>query len=83
MTKNSKATREALEDLHGQLAKDLTRRIKTGEATAADLSVARQFLKDNNIDSIAKPGNPLGALADSLPFPDADAVRSEEQTYRQ
>ena len=24
------------------------------------LSVARQFLKDNNIDSIAKPNNPLG-----------------------
>ena len=72
-----KASNDILEALHGALAKDLTRRIKDGEATAADLSVARQFLKDNNIDSIAKPDNPLGALAGSLPFPDADGVEGE------
>jgi len=40
-----------LEELHNETAQVLLDRIKSGEATAADLSVARQFLKDNGIDS--------------------------------
>ena len=77
----SKATQTALEALHGALAKDLTRRIKDGEATAADLSVARQFLKDNNIDSIAKPDNPLGNLAAALPFPGSETEDDHGRSF--
>jgi hypothetical protein len=73
----SKAKTEALESLHGALAKALAQKIKEGTATAADMAVARQFLKDNGIDAIPKEASPLATLADSLPFvgePDPDEV---------
>ena len=79
MSETSKtASNEALQELHNDLAKSLSKKIKTGEATAAELSVARQFLKDNGIDAIPRKANPLGQLADSLPFPDADGVMDED-----
>lgn len=68
----SKASSKDLDDLHGLIARELAAKIKSGEYTAADLNVARQFLKDNNVQSITTPTNPLGALAgaltDGLPF---------------
>jgi len=64
----SKATDELLDLLHGELAKEFLRRIKDGTATAADLSAARQFLKDNGIDAIPKQGSPMGDLIQNLPF---------------
>jgi hypothetical protein len=72
-----KATKEDLEALHGAMAKALLDRIRDGSATAADLGVARQLLKDNGIDAIAKPGSPLAGIRDSLPFPDAAGVEQE------
>ena len=57
-----------LEELHNETAKTLLDRIKAGEATAADLSVARQFLKDNGIDSVAFKDSPVSNLAAVLPF---------------
>ena len=35
---------------------------------AADLGVARQFLKDNGIDAMASQSEPLANLAKTLPF---------------
>ena len=64
---------ELLEDLHAETAKTLLARIKAGEATAADLSVARQFLKDNGIDSVAFQDSPVSNLAAVLPFDDPEA----------
>ena len=52
-----------LESLHGALAQDLLEKVQSGEATAADLSVARQFLKDNGIDSLAFADAPITNLA--------------------
>ncbi len=69
MTK--KSSQDILEALHDSLATELSQRIISGEATAADLSVARQFLKDNGIDAFATSESPLKQLVDSLPF-DAD-----------
>jgi hypothetical protein len=63
-----KASASLMEMLHGILASALADKIKDGTATAADLSVARQFLKDNGIDGIATEANPLGQLAAQLPF---------------
>lgn len=59
-----------LEDIHDALAENLLKRVKSGEATAADLNVARAFLKDNNIE-VGRPQalQPLAdALTDMLPF---------------
>lgn len=57
-----------LADMHLDLTKALLQKIKSGEATAADLSVARQMLKDNHITSVPKTGDPLHALTHALPF---------------
>ena len=61
-----------LENLHNETALLLLERIKSGEATAADLSVARQFLKDNGIDSVTFQNSPISKLAAVLPFEDSD-----------
>ena len=54
--------------LHKALADDLLKRIQSGEATAADLNVARAFLKDNGVDAVPAQGSPLGNLVGNLPF---------------
>ena len=41
---------EKLKELHEVLATELLKRVKDPDAKSADLNVARQFLKDNNID---------------------------------
>lgn len=61
-----------LEEMHVEVAKGLLLRIKSGEATAADFNVARQLLKDNNITSVPKPGDPLNNLVHTLPFTGED-----------
>lgn len=63
---------KALEEMHEALAKVLLQKIKNGEVTAAELNVARQFLKDNGIDATQKPGSPIDNLATSLPFSDGE-----------
>ena len=60
--------------LHTKLAEELLDRVSKGTATTADLNVARQFLKDNGIDSVAKAG-PMRDLASVLPFQDGDPIR--------
>lgn len=60
--------------LHEGLARELLDRVMSGEATTTDLNVARQFLKDNGVDSVAEKGSPLGELGKVLPFNDDDAI---------
>lgn len=67
-----KDLQDTLDTLHTELAKQLLARVKSGQATAADLSVARQFLKDNHIDGTPEEGSPLGELARKVPFQGVD-----------
>lgn len=66
------ATSEALGNLHELVTRELTRRIESGEATAADLAQAIKLLKDNGISAVPTDNNPLGklmgSLKDRLPF---------------
>ncbi len=62
--------KKVLNNLHSLLAQELTAKIESGEATSAELSVARQFLKDNNIDGTVEQSDPLANLAKVLPFTD-------------
>jgi hypothetical protein len=85
-------TKKQLQSLHDAMTKALLDAVtegvpvvneKTGEvikapAPAAILNVARQFLKDNNIEAIAVPGSPLKSLVDNLPF----AGPEDEQAQR-
>lgn len=65
---NTEDSRKKLEELHEALADNLLEKINSGEATPADLSVARQFLKDNGVDAVISQNGPITRLALSLPF---------------
>ena len=78
---SKKATEDALSSLHNKLAEVLSEALSSEEVTPAMLNVARQFLKDNGIDSVLEPGNPLDTLAEAeLPF--KDNVRSIEKRLK-
>lgn len=59
---------EKLKELHGVLAEELLKRVKDPEAKSSDLNVARQFLRDNNIDAVPTENSPLEKLIEELPF---------------
>ena len=79
----NKADEKSLAGLHGKLAEVLSEALsrdyedpETGQKLpppAAILNVARQFLKDNKIESTAAVGSPLHDLAD-LPIFDDENV---------
>ena len=71
----SKAPQEALENLHSQVARELSDRIATGEASSADMSNAIKFLKDNGIEGLAVQDSPLGHLVNVLPFPKKEELK--------
>lgn len=62
----SGASIEFLHQLHDEVAKDLLRRIKSGEATASDISNAIKLLKDNGIEAEPAKGSAMGDLLDGL-----------------
>jgi hypothetical protein len=64
---------DKLDLMHEALANALLARIQDGTATASDLNVARQFLKDNKVESPPNPSGPVKSLAEGLPtFGDDD-----------
>lgn len=76
------ATKPELEALHAKVATKLTDALDQMDhetkGLAAVLNVARQFLKDNNIEAVPAPGTPLGKLADKVtefPFDPAEDAR--------
>ncbi len=67
---------ERLHNLQDILIDEMIRRIQTGEATAADLSAARQMLKDNGVQVQVTEESPFKTLVDTLPFEDeADQIK--------
>lgn len=62
--------------LHGlfdTLADTLAKRLKEDSCSSADLNIARQFLRDNNVTATNPRGNPkLSNLVDNLPYDDAE-----------
>ena len=65
-----------LEDLHSTLTDVLIDRVKSGDAKAGDLNVARQFLKDNGIECIPTEKNGLEDIMNN--FPDLEAIPASE-----
>lgn len=64
---------EILANLHTATLKELLERIESGNATATELNVARQMLKDNNVIAVATPDSPLAELEDVLEDFDPEA----------
>ena len=62
-------SREILDSLHDAVSQELLLRVRSGEATASELSVAVKFLKDNGASlDVITAESPLGSLLESLPF---------------
>ena len=57
-----------LKELHAVLAEKLLEKVQDPDCTAGFLNVARQFLKDNGIDSLPVDNSPLHKLMKELPF---------------
>lgn len=62
-------TKEAqLYELDGALIQCLLSKIESGQASAGDLNVARQLLKDNNVGNMPEFNKDFGQLMTALPF---------------
>jgi hypothetical protein len=72
---NKKATEDMFNELHNMVTKELLNRIKSGEATTADLKAACDWLAKNDISGVAFEGNPLDKLASVLPKVDPELVQ--------
>jgi hypothetical protein len=69
----SAASKDFMETLHAAVAQELTTRVKSGEASAADISNAIKFLKDNGIEAVMGKGGAIDSLARQFPtFSDDD-----------
>jgi len=75
------AIEDTLQILHKELAEEFLSRVRSGEATPADLNSARQFLRDNGIDSVALRGSPLQKLAMVLPFEEQQVIEAPTKTF--
>lgn len=73
---SSRASEEAFEELHAILTKEITARIKSGEASTADLRAAIEWLKANDITGVAVQGSPLASLAGLIPELTFDDVQA-------
>ena len=62
-----RADESAFEELHALVTNEIAARIKTGEATTADLRAAIDWLKANDITGVAVSGSPLAGLAGLIP----------------
>lgn len=66
--------KEILEQIHNALSQELLRKIQDGSATATELNVARQFLKDNGVDCAPEASQPMLNLARIMPFDEEEAA---------
>lgn len=73
---NKKATEDQFNELHQLVTKEFLSRIKSGEASTADLKAACDWLKANDINGVALEGSPLDQLVNILPKVDPELVRS-------
>ena len=64
---SKRATEDLLATLHDAVAVELLSRVKSGEASPAELGAAIKFLKDNGIEAVPTVDNNIGKLMASLP----------------
>lgn len=70
-----KATEDMFNELHNMVTKELLNRIKSGEASTADLKAACDWLAKNDISGVAYEGNALEKLASIMPKVDPELVQ--------
>ena len=70
-----RAGEELFDELHALLTNELVARIKSGEASTADLRAAIDWLSKNDITGVAVTGSPLASLAGLIPELDFEDVQ--------
>jgi hypothetical protein len=70
-----KATEDQFNELHNLVTKEFLARIKSGDATTADLKAACDWLKTNDISGVAFEGTQLDKLAAIMPTVDPELVQ--------
>ncbi len=73
---HKKATEDTFNELHNIITEELLSRVKSGEASTADLKAAIDWLKQNDITGVQVEGNPLDRLAHMMPKLDPELVQS-------
>ena len=71
-----RATEGQFDELHSLITKEFLARIKSGEASTADLKAACDWLKTNDISGVAVEGSPLEKLATLMPTVDPELVQT-------
>ena len=70
-----KATEDKFNELHNLVTEDFLRRVRSGEASTADLKAACDWLKTKDITGVAFDGSPLDKLSKILPTVDPELVQ--------
>ena len=70
-----RASEDLFDELHSLLTTELIARIKSGEASTADLRAASDWLKANDITGVPVEGSPLAGLAGLIPELDFEEVQ--------
>ena len=71
-----RASEDLFDELHALLTNEIIDRIKSGEATTADLRAAIDWLKVNDITGVAVEGSPLSSLMGMIPDLTFDEVNN-------
>jgi len=75
MAKTKRASEDTFNELHNLVTNEFLARIRSGEATTADLKAASDWLSKNDITGVALESTALGKLASIMPTVDFDAVQ--------
>ena len=68
--------KELMDSLHKEVTQELLLRVRSGEATASELSVAVKFLKDNGASlDVIMADSPMANLLEGLPFDIGDNLQ--------
>lgn len=71
-----RASEDLFDELHALLTTEIIGRIRSGEATTADLRAAIDWLKANDITGVAVDGSPLASLTALIPDLTFDEVNN-------
>ena len=71
-----RASEDLFDELHALLTTEIIGRIRSGEATTADLRAAIDWLKANDITGVAVDGSPLASLMGMIPDLTFDEVNN-------
>jgi len=70
-----KAAEEDFNQLHNLVTNEFLKRVKSGEASTADLKAACDWLKTNDITGVDYDGSPLDKLSKMIPQVDPELVK--------